>query len=101
MTDLYVSEHAVQRYRARTGTARPASEIRDALARMLRAVAETGAVRYTTNGVTFCFKQRGASVAVTTAYTAATRPRMRKVPRSDVSRKEHRRRHRQMNKRAG
>ena len=101
MTDLYVSEHAVSRYRERVGSALEAAEIRKALARLLRPAAVLGATRYTLAGVTFCLKRSGESCTVTTIYTDQNHCPRRVAPRSDLSRKERHRRMRKGGKKAG
>jgi len=102
MTDLYVSEHAVERYRERIGSALGVDELREVIANLLRPAAALGATRYAIAGVTFCFCQSRAGCAVTTVYEGTLPHQLRgKVPRSELSRKECHRRWRRLGKRAG
>lgn len=93
MTDLHVTDHAVERYRERIGTALGVHELRAKLAELLRPATEIGVKRCTIGGVTFCFQWGDGICAVTTVYQG-TLPR-RRAPRSEASRKERKRRMRQ------
>ena len=86
-TEVVVTDHAIERFRARIGSTLTDDQLRIGISELVRPAASVRARRYTYEGVTFCIHYRNALAVVKTIYEGvlpASYKRI-KVPRGRVA----------------